>query len=51
MFVPHAEHFAKLGFRTVVFDLPGHGSKMDEKLSYEAAIARVLDDCGPPPMP
>lgn len=43
MFKPHAEHFAKLGYRTVIFDLPGHGVLADSPLSLETAQQLVAD--------
>lgn len=41
MFAPHALEFAQRGYRTVIFDLPRHGSKMDDALNYDTATARV----------
>jgi pimeloyl-ACP methyl ester carboxylesterase len=38
MFEFHARELAKKNYRSVLIDLPGHGSRIDEKLSAESAI-------------
>lgn len=43
MFALHARVFAKRGFRCVLLDLPGHGALMDEPLSLESAINRIVE--------
>lgn len=42
MFDYHAKYFSeKKGFRCVLIDLPGHGSRIDEELTFDSAIAAV----------
>ncbi|RHY34692.1 hypothetical protein DYB32_000721 [Aphanomyces invadans] len=43
MFKPHAQSLAAVNVRCVLLDLPGHGSRMDEPLTLESAIAVILD--------
>ena len=35
MFEPHAKFLAGKGFRSILIDLPGHGTLMDETLSLQ----------------
>jgi pimeloyl-ACP methyl ester carboxylesterase len=44
MFRPHAEALAALGVRCVLLDLPGHGTRMGNKLSMASAIEAILSD-------
>jgi pimeloyl-ACP methyl ester carboxylesterase len=41
MFLPHAQELSKLGYRAVIFDLPGHGTLMDSPLSLDSAITHI----------
>jgi pimeloyl-ACP methyl ester carboxylesterase len=42
MFDYHAKHFSeKKGYRCVLIDMPGHGSRIDEKLTFDTAIAAI----------
>ncbi|KAF0694364.1 Aste57867_14775 [Aphanomyces stellatus] len=42
MWVPHAEALAALNIRSVLIDLPGHGSRMDEPLTLAASFDAIL---------
>ncbi|CAK9046004.1 unnamed protein product [Durusdinium trenchii] len=42
MFRQHAAAMVKNGFRCVLMDLPGHGSRMDEVLTMESAINAIV---------
>ncbi|DAZ97250.1 TPA: hypothetical protein N0F65_010412 [Lagenidium giganteum] len=43
MFVSLARKLAENNYRAVLIDLPGHGSRMDEKLSMDSAIQTILE--------
>jgi pimeloyl-ACP methyl ester carboxylesterase len=42
MFEIHAKRLAQKGFRCVLLDLPGHGARMNEKLTLQTAIETIL---------
>ncbi|KAJ3119536.1 hypothetical protein HK098_005373 [Nowakowskiella sp. JEL0407] len=42
MFLHHAKVLAEKGFRCVLFDFPGHGSRFDESLSLDSACNIIL---------
>jgi pimeloyl-ACP methyl ester carboxylesterase len=41
MFEVHAKQLAEKGFRCVLMDLPGHGSRMNEKLTLQTALETI----------
>lgn len=41
LFKPHAEDLAKRGYRSILIDLPGHGTLVDTKLTLDACVATV----------
>ncbi|RHY47621.1 hypothetical protein DYB26_012664 [Aphanomyces astaci] len=43
MFIPLAKSLAAVNVRCVLVDLPGHGSRMDELLTLDSAIAVILE--------
>lgn len=42
MFAVHARALAEKGFRCVLLDLPGHGALVNEPLSLDSAIERII---------
>ncbi|KAL3906503.1 MAG: hypothetical protein SGILL_009245, partial [Bacillariaceae sp.] len=47
LFRPHADLMAKKGFRSILFDLPGHGSLVDHPLTLDECVKvvkSVLDE-------
>eukprot|EP00759_Apiculatamorpha_spiralis_P014410 PhF_6_TR21057/c0_g1_i1/m.30319 len=51
MFQPHAQHFASLGYRCVLLDLPGHGSQLAQPFTIATSIdtiQRVVDEYAAP---
>lgn len=48
MFLPHAVRLAEKGFRSILVDLPGHGTRMTEILNLDNSIKVIkegLDLC------
>ncbi|KAJ3338110.1 hypothetical protein HDU93_009981 [Gonapodya sp. JEL0774] len=42
MFNSHAHSLASMGYRSVLFDFPGHGRLMDVPLSMESVVERIV---------
>ena len=51
MFRPHAQEFAKKGYRSILMDLPGHGTLVGTPLTLDScadAVKQILDtECTP----
>jgi pimeloyl-ACP methyl ester carboxylesterase len=41
MFMPHAKYLSKQGYRSILIDLPGHGTLVDTKLTLDECVATV----------
>lgn len=41
MFIPHAKYLSKQGYRSILIDLPGHGTLVDTKLTLDECVATV----------
>jgi len=48
MYRPHAQDLAKMGYRCILMDLPGHGTLIDTPLTLDACVeatVKVYDEC------
>jgi pimeloyl-ACP methyl ester carboxylesterase len=41
MFLPHAVYLSKQGYRSILMDLPGHGTLVDTKLTLDECVTTV----------
>lgn len=41
MFLPHAKYLSKRGYRSILIDLPGHGTLVETKLTLDECVATV----------
>merc|ERR1712110_496985 len=52
MFLPHARELSKIGYRSILVDLPGHGTLVDTPLTLDNCVETVQqilksEDCNP----
>jgi len=43
LFLPHAQELASKGYRSILIDLPGHGSLVDTPLTLDSCVETVRD--------
>ena len=43
LFKPHAQELARKGYRSILIDLPGHGTLVDTPLTLDACVETVRD--------
>jgi len=43
LFKPHAQELASKGYRSILIDLPGHGSLVDTSLTLDSCVEAVQD--------